>query len=91
MRRLLSLALAAVLAVGVGTAIVALVRVRVGVGDPPPLTAVRGVIGSELELELDGILQAIAKGDADHLLAHGRFLEDRFARSELDIEESGQG
>jgi hypothetical protein len=88
-RRLLSLALAAVLAVGVGTAIVASVRVRVGVGDPPPLTTVRGVIGSELEL--DGILQAIAKGDADHLLAHGRFLEDRFARSELDIGESGQG
>jgi hypothetical protein len=86
-RRLLSLALAAVLAVGVGTAIVASVRVRVGVGDPPPLTAVRGVIGSELEL--DGILQAIAKGDADHLLAHGRFLKDRFARSELDIGESG--
>jgi hypothetical protein len=46
-RRLLSLALAAVLAVGVGTAIVASVRERVGVGDPPPLTTVRGVIGSE--------------------------------------------
>ena len=44
-----------------------------------------------LELELDGILEAIARGDADRLLAHGRFLEDRFARSELDIGEPGGG
>jgi hypothetical protein len=43
-----------------------------------------------LELELDGILEAIAKGDADRLLAHGRFLEDRFARSELDLGAPGR-
>jgi hypothetical protein len=24
-------------------------------------------------------------GDTDRLLAHGRFLEDRFARSEMDL------
>jgi hypothetical protein len=46
-RRFLSLALAAVLAVGVGAAIVASVRERVAADDPPPLTAIRGVIGSE--------------------------------------------
>jgi hypothetical protein len=46
-RRVLSLGLAAVLAVGVGTAIVASVRERLGADDPPPLTTVRGVIGSE--------------------------------------------
>jgi hypothetical protein len=44
-----------------------------------------------LELELDGILEAMARGDADRLLAHGRFLEDRFARPELDIGEPGGG
>ena len=47
MRRVLSLVLAALLAVGVGTAIVASVRDRVAADDPPPPTAVRGVIGSE--------------------------------------------
>jgi hypothetical protein len=31
------------------------------------------------------VVEAIAKGDRDRLLAHGRFLEDRFARTELDI------
>jgi hypothetical protein len=46
-RRLVSLLLAAVLAVGVGAAIVASVRKRVAADDPPPLTVVRGVIGSE--------------------------------------------
>jgi hypothetical protein len=39
--------LAAVLAVGVGAAIVASVRERVAAERPPPLTVVRGVIGSE--------------------------------------------
>ena len=47
MRRALSLLLAAVLAIGVGTAIVASVRDRFAAGDPPPPTAVRGLIGSE--------------------------------------------
>jgi hypothetical protein len=46
-RRALSLGLAAMLAVGVGVAIVASVRDRVAAGRPPPLTTVRGVIGSE--------------------------------------------
>jgi hypothetical protein len=36
-----------VLAIGVGTAIVASVRERLAADDPPPLTTVRGVIGSE--------------------------------------------
>jgi hypothetical protein len=39
--------LAAVLAVGIGVAIVASVRERVAARRPPPLTVVRGVIGSE--------------------------------------------
>jgi hypothetical protein len=46
-RRLVSLLLAALLAVGVGAAIFASVRDRVEADDPPPLTVVRGVIGSE--------------------------------------------
>jgi hypothetical protein len=38
-----------------------------------------------LEAQLGQVLDAVAKGDADRLLAHGRFLEDRFGRSQLDI------
>ncbi len=38
-----------------------------------------------LETQLGEVLDAVAKGDADRLLAHGRFLEDRFGRSQLDI------
>jgi hypothetical protein len=38
-----------------------------------------------LEAKLGEVLEAIARGDSDRLLAHGRFLEDRFARAELDI------
>jgi hypothetical protein len=38
-----------------------------------------------LEAKLGEVLDAVARGDADRLLAHGRFLEDRFGRSELDI------
>jgi hypothetical protein len=38
-----------------------------------------------LEVKLGEVLEAVAKGDTDRLLAHGRFLEDRFARSELDV------
>ena len=38
-----------------------------------------------LETQLDEVLDAVAKGDADRLLAHGRFLEDRFGRSQLDL------
>ena len=37
-----------------------------------------------LEAKLGEILEAVAKGDTDRLLAHGRFLQDRFARSELE-------
>ena len=38
-----------------------------------------------LETQLGEVLDAVGKGDADRLLAHGRFLEDRFGRSQLDI------
>jgi hypothetical protein len=38
-----------------------------------------------LEAKLGEVLEAIAKGDTDRLLAHGRFLQDRFGRSEMDI------
>jgi hypothetical protein len=38
-----------------------------------------------LEAQLGEVLDAIARGDADRLLAHGRFLEDRFGRSEMDL------
>jgi hypothetical protein len=37
-----------------------------------------------LEAKLGEILEAVARGDSDRLLAHGRFLQDRFARSELE-------
>ena len=49
MWRVLSLVLAALLAVGVGTAIVTSIRDQVAAKGPPPLTLVRGVIGSEKE------------------------------------------
>jgi hypothetical protein len=38
-----------------------------------------------LEAKLGEVLDAVAKGDTDHLLAHGRFLEDRFGRSEVEL------
>jgi ABC-type tungstate transport system permease subunit len=38
-----------------------------------------------LEVKLGEVLEAVAKGDTDRLLVHGRFLEDRFADSELDV------
>jgi hypothetical protein len=38
-----------------------------------------------LEVKLGEVLEAVAKGDTDRLLAHGRFLEDRFAGTELDV------
>jgi len=42
-----------------------------------------------LEAKLGEVLEAVAKGDTDRLLAHGRFLEDRFAVSELDVGRRG--
>jgi hypothetical protein len=42
-----------------------------------------------LEAKLGEVLEAIARGDTDRLLAHGRFLEDRFAVSELDAGRRG--
>jgi hypothetical protein len=44
---------------------------------------------AHLEAKLGEVLEAVAKGDTDRLLAHGRFLEDRFAASELDIGRRG--
>jgi hypothetical protein len=38
-----------------------------------------------LERKLGEVLEAVARGDTDRLLAHGRFLADRFAASELDV------
>jgi hypothetical protein len=42
-----------------------------------------------LESKLGEVIEAIAKGDTDRLLAHGRFLEDAFAASELDVDRRG--
>ena len=42
-----------------------------------------------LESKLGEVIEAIAKGDTDRLLAHGRFLEDAFAPSELDVDRRG--
>ncbi len=41
-----------------------------------------------LQTQMDEVADAVAKSDADRLLAQGRFLEDRFGRSDLTI---GQG
>jgi hypothetical protein len=38
-----------------------------------------------LETKLQEVLDALVKGHADRLLAHERFLADRFASSELDL------
>jgi hypothetical protein len=37
-----------------------------------------------LQTELNEVLEDLARGDTDRLLAHERFLADRFGRSELD-------
>jgi hypothetical protein len=42
-----------------------------------------------LEAKLGEVIEAIARGDTDRLLAHGRFLEDAFATSELDVDRRG--
>ncbi len=42
-----------------------------------------------LESKLGEVVEAIAKGDADRLLAHGRFLAERFGGSELTIGQTG--
>jgi hypothetical protein len=42
-----------------------------------------------LEAKLGEVLEAVARGDTDRLLAHGRFLEDRFGVSELDAGRRG--
>jgi hypothetical protein len=42
-----------------------------------------------LESKLGEVIEAVAKGDTDRLLAHGRFLEDAFAPSELDVDRRG--
>lgn len=38
---------------------------------------------------LDDVTDAVLKGDADALMANGRFLEQRFSGSELDLTDSG--
>ena len=43
-----------------------------------------------LEKTLDDVTDAVLKGDADTLMANGRFLEQRFAGSELDLTDRGQ-
>jgi hypothetical protein len=43
-----------------------------------------------LESKLGEVVEAIAKGDADRLLAHGRFLAERFGGSELAIGPGGR-
>jgi hypothetical protein len=58
-------------------------RVQVSAGRTP-----RQVLLDQLallEAKLGEVLDAVARGDTDRLLAHGRFLEDRFGRSEVDI------
>ena len=44
-----------------------------------------------LEAKLGEVLEAIAKGDTDRLLAHGRFLEDRFGGSAMDLPDAQAG
>jgi len=44
-----------------------------------------------MESKLGEVLEAALRGDTDRLLAHGRFLEDRFASSELRLEPGGPG
>jgi len=40
-----------------------------------------------LETKLREVVQALVRGDTDRLLAHERFLADRFATSELDLDD----
>jgi hypothetical protein len=59
---------------------------------PGPFTTARQVLLDQLtllEAKLGEVLEAVAKGDTDRLLAHGRFLEDRFGASELDVGRRG--
>ena len=42
-----------------------------------------------LEREMVDVADAVTKNDLDRLLAHGRFLGDRFSRSELEFPEQG--
>jgi hypothetical protein len=44
-----------------------------------------------LESKLGEVIDAIARGDTDRLLAHGRFLADRFGSSELDLPRRPEG
>ena len=39
-----------------------------------------------LQREMVGVADAVSRNDVDRLLAHGRFLADRFGRSELNLE-----
>ena len=55
------------------------------------------VLAEQLDLlqqQMDQVADAAAKSDADRLLAQGRFLEERFGRSDLSIgptDEAGEG
>ena len=44
-----------------------------------------------LQTQMDEVADAAAKSDADRLLAQGRFLEDRFGRSDLTIDPGAPG
>ncbi len=44
-----------------------------------------------LDAKLDEVADAVNKNDTDKLLANGRFLEDRFGRSQLDLPDTAAG
>jgi FixJ family two-component response regulator len=51
-------------------------------------SSILDVLNAQLELlsdRLRQVLDALVKGDTDRLLAHERFLADRFGQSELDL------
>jgi hypothetical protein len=48
----------------------------------------RQLLDGQLDLlseQMDEVADAVAKNDADRLVAHGRFLEERFGRSDLSL------
>jgi hypothetical protein len=49
----------------------------------------RQILSDQLDLlagQMDEVADAVNRGDVERLLAHGRFLEERFGRSQLSIE-----
>ena len=54
----------------------------------------RQLLDEQLDLlgkKMDQVADAVHRGDTDKLMAYGRFLEDRFGRSDLLLEDPGGG